>query len=160
MAKNSLPKLIGSVLLCEAAGGVGTIFSRNSLREWYPDLEKPSFNPPDWLFGPVWTLLYALMGLSLYLLNRSGTDDSSAVTNARFLFGVQLVLNVLWSYVFFGRRSVGWALVEIEFLWAAIVATALAFSRVSKIAALLLVPYLLWTGFATLLNYEIWRLNR
>ena len=158
-SEHSVPKLVGSVLLCEVVGGIGSIFTRDSLKEWYPNLEKPSFTPPDWVFGPVWTLLYTLMGVSFYVAERQQEEGSSEARASRILFGIQLVLNALWSYVFFGRRSTGWALVEIGFLWAAIVATILAFSKVSKTAALLMLPYLLWTSFATLLNYEIWRLN-
>jgi benzodiazapine receptor len=157
--ERSIPKLIGWVLLCEAAGGIGSIFTRDSLKDWYPTLEKPSFTPPSWVFGPVWTLLYALMGASLYMAGRQRVDDGSVVQVSRALFGIQLVLNVLWSYVFFKRRSPGWAVVEIGFLWAAIVATTLAFSKISRMAALLLLPYLLWTSFAAALNYRIWRLN-
>ena len=158
--EHSIPKLVGSVLLCEAAGGIGSIFTRDSLEDWYPKLEKPSFTPPSWVFGPAWTLLYALMGASLYVASRQQGENGSRVQTSRGLFGIQLVLNVLWSYVFFKRRSPGWAVIEIGFLWAAIVATTLSFWKLSKTAALLLLPYLLWTSFALLLNYEIWRLDR
>jgi tryptophan-rich sensory protein len=147
------------VLLCEAAGVVGSVFTRDSLRDWYPTLQKPSFTPPDWVFGPVWTVLYAMMGVSLYLASRQREEDAAVGSAARLLFAVQLMLNALWTYIFFGRRSPGWALVEIMLLWVAIASTALSFSRVSRTAALLLLPYLLWTSFATVLNYEIWRLN-
>jgi translocator protein len=107
----------------------------------------------------VWTLLYAMMGVSLYIGSRHG-EDGGAWRVGRVLFGLQLVLNVLWSYVFFGRRSPGWALVEIAFLWVAIAATTAAFWKISRTAGLLLLPYLLWTTFAGLLNGSIWRLNR
>jgi benzodiazapine receptor len=160
-SENSIPKLVGSVLLCEAAGGVGSIYTYDALRDWYAKLEKPSFTPPSWVFGPVWTVLYAMMGLSLYLASHRRTEQDGGVGRAsRVLFGIQLVLNVLWSYIFFGRRSPGWALVEILFLWVAIVATTWAFSRISRMAGLLLLPYLLWTSFAVVLNHSIWRLNR
>ena len=159
-SEHSIPKLVGSVLLCEAAGGIGSIFTRDSLKEWYPSLKKPSFTPPGWVFGPVWTSLYALMGASFYVAERQQEEGSNEPKASRVLFGVQLVLNVLWSYVFFGRRSPSWALVEIVVLWAAIVATTVTFWRISRTAALLMLPYLLWTSFATLLNYKIWSLNR
>ena len=156
---HSIKKLVGSVLLCEGAGVVGSVFTRDSLRDWYPTLQKPSFTPPDWMFGPVWTVLYAMMGVSLYLASRQREEDAAVETTARVLFAVQLMLNTLWTYIFFGRRSPGWALVEISLLWVAIASTTLSFFRVSRTAALLLLPYLLWTSFATVLNYEIWRLN-
>ena len=156
---HSIKKLVGSVLLCEAAGVVGSVFTRDSLRDWYPTLQKPSFTPPDWMFGPVWTVLYAMMGVSLYLASRQREEDAAVETTARVLFAVQLMLNTLWTYIFFGRRSPGWALVEISLLWVAIASTTLSFFRVSRTAALLLLPYLLWTSFAAVLNYSIWRLN-
>jgi translocator protein len=158
---NSLPKLVGSVLLCEAAGAVGSVYTYDGVRDWYPKLEKPSFTPPGWVFAPVWTVLYAMMGLSLFLASQRRTEQDGGLWEAsRVLFGTQLALNTLWSYVFFGRRSPGWALVEILFLWVAIVATTWAFSRISRTAGLLLLPYLLWTSFAVVLNHSIWRLNK
>jgi tryptophan-rich sensory protein len=160
-SENSIPKLVGSVLLCEAAGAAGSIYTYDGVRDWYPNLEKPSFTPPSWVFGPVWTVLYAMMGLSLYSTSQRRTEEEANLWRAsRMLFGIQLALNVLWSYVFFGRRAPGWALVEILFLWIAIVATTLAFFRISRTAGLLLLPYLLWTSFAVVLNRSIWRLNR
>ena len=100
-------KLAGAVAACEAAGGIGTFLSREGLREWYPKLQKSSLNPPGWVFGPTWTLLYALMGASLWLAEERGGDDEAAKRTSRFLFGAQLLLNVLWTYVFFGRRAPG-----------------------------------------------------
>lgn len=155
---NSIPRLVISVLACEAAGGIGSIFTADGLREWYPSLRKPSFNPPNRVFGPVWTTLYAMMGVAVYLVSQEEQDGLRRL--ARVLFGMQLALNVLWSYVFFGRRAPGWAFAEIVCLWISIVATVIAFSKVSGRAALLMVPYLLWTTFASVLNYSIWRLNR
>jgi translocator protein len=158
---NSIPKLVGSVLPCEAAGAVGSVYTYDGVRDWYPKLEKPSFTPPGWVFAPVWTVLYAMMGLSLFLASQRRTEQDGGLWEAsRVLFGTQLALNTLWSYVFFGRRSPGWALVEILFLWVAIVATTWAFSRISRTAGLLLLPYLLWTSFAVVLNHSIWRLNK
>ena len=160
-SENPMPKLVGSVLLCEAAGAIGSIYSYDGVRDWYPKLRKPTYTPPSWLFGPVWTLLYAMMGLSLCLASQQRRKEDGGVWRAsRLLFGTQLALNVLWSYVFFGRRAPGWALVEILFLWVAIAATIAAFFKISRSAALLLLPYLLWTGFAAILNHSIWRLNR
>jgi translocator protein len=160
-SENSIPKLVGSVFLCEAAGAIGSIYTYDSVRDWYPKLEKPSFTPPTWVFAPVWTLLYAMMGLSLYLASQRRTEEDDSVWRAsRVLFGIQLALNVLWSYVFFGRRTPGWALVEILFLWVSISATIVVFLKISRSAAILLLPYLLWTTFAAVLNHSIWRLNR
>jgi benzodiazapine receptor len=156
---HSIAKLAGAVTACEAAGGIGAFLSREGLQEWYPKLHKPSFNPPDWVFGPTWTLLYALMGTSLWLAEERG-EDGAAKRTLRVFFGLQLLLNVLWTYVFFGRRAPGWAFVEVLVLLAAIAATVASFSKASRTAALLLVPYLLWTGFASVLNFSIWRLNR
>ena len=157
---NSIPKLVGSVLACEAVGGIGAIFTSDGLKEWYPALEKPSFNPPGRVFGPVWTTLYAMMGVAFYLVSQQEKSDEGLRRTARVLFGVQLILNLLWSYIFFGRRAPGWALVEIVCLWVSIVATIAVFSKVSGKAAMLMVPYLLWTSFATVLNFSIWRLNK
>jgi benzodiazapine receptor len=149
-----------AVAACEAAGGIGAFLSREGLREWYPKLQKSSLNPLGWVFGPTWTLLYALMGASLWLAEERGGDDEAAKRTSRFLFGAQLLLNVLWTYVFFGRRAPGWAFVEILVLLAAVAATALSFSKTSKTAALPLAPYLLWICFASVLNFSVWRLNR
>jgi tryptophan-rich sensory protein len=148
------------VLLCKAAGVIGSVFAYDGVRNWYPNFEKPSFNPLSWVFGPVWTLLYSMMGVSFYVASRQQGEYDSAVRISHTLFGIQLELNVLWTYVFFKRRSPGWVLVEIIFLWVAIAATTWAFEKVSRTAALLLLPYLLWTGFAAVLNYSIWRLNK
>ncbi len=156
---HSIAKLARAVAACEAAGGIGAFLSREGLQEWYPELQKPSFNPPDWVFGPTWTLLYALMGTSLWLAEERG-EDGAAKRTSRVFFGAQLLLNVLWTYVFFGRRAPGWAFVEVLVLLAAIAATVASFLKASRTAALLLVPYLLWTGFASVLTFSVWRLNR
>ncbi|WP_047865858.1 TspO/MBR family protein [Rubrobacter aplysinae] len=156
----SVPKLLGSVLACEAAGVVGAISTSRGVNDWYPRIEKPSFTPPGWVFGPVWTTLYAMMGVAYSLVSQRGDDGGDLHRASRVLFWTQLALNVLWSYLFFGRRRPGWALLEIAFLWSAIVATTAAFSKLSRTAALLMVPYLLWTSFAAVLNLSIWRLNK
>jgi tryptophan-rich sensory protein len=126
--------------------------------EWFDALEKPAFSPPKSLFGPVWTLLYLLMGTAHYLVTKQEAEPA-AKRAANIFYGLQLGLNALWSILFFGRRSPFAALVEIVFLWVAIVLTIVAFARISRLAALLLVPYLLWTTFATVLNGAIWRVN-
>jgi translocator protein len=155
-----IPKLIAMILGCEAAGGLGALVSGNAIETWYPTLRKPSFNPPNWIFGPVWTLLFALMGVALYLVSETKGDDERVTRLAKWLFALQLGLNVLWSGLFFGLRSPFFALIEIVFLWIAILLTILAFARISRTAALLLLPYLAWTTFAAVLNVALWRLNR
>jgi tryptophan-rich sensory protein len=117
------------------------------------------WNPPSWLFGPVWTLLYILMGVAVWLVWRTGFD-APGVRGALILFGVQLLFNLAWSFVFFGMRRIGWALVEIAATWALILATLIAFYRLRPAAGWLLAPYQLWVTFATALNATIWWLNR
>lgn len=146
--------LLGWIALCELAGVIGSVFTISAIPTWYAGLVKPDVRPPNWVFGPVWTTLYALMGIAGYLVwsKRRG--------QALRIFGVQLVLNATWSIIFFGLQSPGWALVNIVALWLAIVGTIKEFYRVSKPAAYLLVPYLVWVSFASYLNYSIWVLNR
>lgn len=155
----TLPRLIAAISACQAAGGIGAIVTRDGLRAWYPALEKPSFNPPGWIFGPVWTLLYALMGIAFDQVSRQAGRPAE-IRLAQAVFGVQLALNTLWSVLFFGARSPLAALIELILLWIAVLATVVAFARVSKLAAALLLPYLLWVTFAGLLNASIWKLNR
>ncbi|MFB6130828.1 MAG: TspO/MBR family protein [Salinigranum sp.] len=146
-----------SIAFCELAGIVPGVLTAEDVATWYQTLDQPSFTPPDWVFGPVWTLLFGLMGISLYLVRRDGrgSDRRSALG----AFTVQLGLNVAWTLIFFGRHAIFGGLLVIAGLWVAIVTTILAFARVNRRAALLLVPYLLWVSFASALNFEIWRLN-
>jgi tryptophan-rich sensory protein len=159
MNRSRLLRFAGFILACEAAGGIGAVATVTSIDTWYRRLDEPAFNPPDRVFGPVWTVLYALMGVAVALVSDSDADQA-AVRRAQAAFGAQLALNTGWSLLFFGKRSPIAALVEIAFLWGAIVATMVLFARISVIAALLLVPYVLWTSFAAVLNAFIWRLNR
>ena len=147
-----------SIILCQAAGAVGGLYTAPAIPEWYAGLTKPSFTPPDWLFGPVWTMLYLLMGVALYLVWRQGIHDRR-VQVAMVLFFGQLALNVLWTVLFFGMQSPQLAFIEIILLLLVIAANARAFHRISKPAGLLLVPYMAWVCFAALLNGAIWRLN-
>lgn len=149
---------IGFVLVSELAGVIGAIFTTDAVATWYPTLTKPSFNPPNWLFGPVWTTLYALMGVAAFLIWRQGWSQP-AVKVALAIFAAQLVLNSLWSIVFFGMHALLPAFIEIVVLWVAILATIVAFWRISPAAGALLVPYILWVSFASLLNFSLWRLN-
>jgi translocator protein len=142
-----------------AVGGVSSVFTMDGLRVWYRTIEKPTWNPPDWVFGPVWTTLYVMMGIALVRVVRSD-DAGSARFLAVGLFAVQLILNFGWSWIFFTNHDLGGALIEILALWLAIAATIAAFATVRRSAAVLLVPYLVWTTFATILTATIWRLNR
>jgi translocator protein len=151
-------KLIGCMAICEFAGLVGSLAMIESLPTWYSSLHKPSFSPPGWIFGPVWTILYLLMGIALYLVLRKGFS-APGVKIAVIVFGVQLILNAVWSFLFFGAESTLLGLIDIVLLWVAILVTIGAFARVSKPAALLLVPYILWVSFAAVLNFYLWRLN-
>ncbi len=151
-------KLVISLTICLFAGFIGSIFTGPSIPTWYATLIKPSFNPPDWIFAPVWTTLFVLMGISLYLVWNKGLQDKKVKTHL-LIFGLQLALNVLWSFLFFGLHSPFYAFLEIIILWAAIVLTILNFSKVSRTAGLLLIPYICWVSFAAILNFSIWRLN-
>ncbi|HOW34127.1 MAG TPA: tryptophan-rich sensory protein [Methanoregulaceae archaeon] len=150
--------LIGSVLLCNCAGLLGSLFTTTGPGSWYSTLIKPAFNPPAWIFAPVWTLLYILMGISLYLVIMEGMKGRD-VRIPLLVFTIQLILNLLWSYAFFGLESTFFGLLVIILLWISIVATMILFYPVRKAAAWLLVPYILWVSFATLLTYTIYSLN-
>ncbi len=151
-------KLIASILLCQAAGFVGALFTSPAIPGWYATLQKPSFNPPAWLFAPAWTILYLLMGISLFLVWQKGWEKKE-IKQAITIFAVQLTLNSLWSILFFGFRQPLWALAEIVTLWLFILLTILKFKKINPAAGLLLVPYLIWVSFAALLNYFIFLLN-
>ena len=152
-------RLAGSILVCLLAGLIGSFATRAKIPGWYAGLEKPSFNPPAWLFGPVWTALYILMGIALFLVWRKGLA-ARGVKAALLVFLLQLVLNALWSFAFFGAESPLAGLVVIIALWATIVATIAAFAPLSPGAAVLLAPYILWVSFAAILNASIYFLNR
>lgn len=159
LERAGIPRIIASVLVCTAAGGVGAVATGRSVNTWYRTIRKPPFTPPDSVFGPVWTVLYVLMGLALAIVGGKGTD-TRLLRAAQALFGVQLTLNALWSVFFFGRRSPIAALIDIALLWVALLVTIALFFRISRPAALMLIPYLAWVTFAALLNGSIWRLNR
>jgi len=150
---------IASIGLCEGAGFLGTFFTTPAIPAWYANLAKPDLAPPNWVFAPVWTTLFFLMGVALYLVWTHPTAPSGDRNRAMTLFGGQLILNILWSGVFFGLERPGWALLEIFVLWWSILVTIMAFRKVSRPAAWLLVPYILWVSFAAYLNYSIWVLN-
>jgi benzodiazapine receptor len=151
-------RILAFVLVCELAGIIGSFFTAPSVPGWYAGLAKPPFNPPGWVFAPVWTILYALMGLAAYLVYDKGLKRDD-VRKALAVFAVQLILNALWSIVFFGAHMILGAAVVIVLLWVMVVATISLFSRISKAAAYLLVPYILWVSFATVLNISLYVLN-
>jgi benzodiazapine receptor len=153
-----LPKIILCIIICQAAGVVGSIFTSSSVSTWYPTLIKPGFTPPGWVIGLVWTILFTLMGISLFLVWRDGLDQPD-VKSAIYVFAAQLVVNVLWSGAFFGLQSPLAALAVIAVLWILILLTIVKFWPISRWAALLLVPYILWVSFAAFLNFAIWNLN-
>jgi len=152
-------KLIVCLALTFSAAFIGSLFTREAVPDWYTNLNKPSFTPPNWLFGPVWTALYLLMAISALIVWQKGLANP-AVRIALTIYLIQLILNALWSVIFFGLNMPWLSFIEILLLWTAIGLTILAFARVSITAALLLVPYILWVSFAAVLNFAIWLLNR
>lgn len=159
MKKNPWFLLVFCLIIPQLAGGLGTLFTTPSIGTWYAALNKPSFNPPNWIFGPVWTSLFLLMGFALYLVWKNTDANLKDRNTAVILFFIQLVLNVLWSYFFFGLRNPFFGLIEIAIFWAAIFLTIIKFYKVSKPASYLMLPYLAWVSFASVLNFYIWRLN-
>lgn len=155
--KNSF-KLIVSFVISFGAAAIGSVFTSRSIPDWYETLISPSFAPPNWVFAPVWTILYALMAVAFFLVWRQGLRDGFSRL-AIGAFVVQLALNALWSYLFFGAQNIGLALVEICFLWFAILLTAALFWKLNRVSAWLLLPYLLWVTFAAVLNFSFFLLN-
>ena len=151
-------KLIISIAIPLAVGGIAGIFTSSSVNGWFTTITKPSFNPPNWLFAPVWTALYIMMGIAFFLIWKS--DAATKIKNAAMgLFFLQLAFNFLWSFIFFYAHQPGWALVDILLMWLAILCTIIYFTKISAIATWLMVPYICWVSFATVLNYAIWKLN-
>lgn len=157
MKIKSIVSLILCIALCQAVGGLGAIFTTPEIAGWYATIQKPSFNPPNWIFAPVWTTLFVLMGVSLWLTFKS--ENSSARKAALLAFAIQLVLNSAWSFLFFKMHSLLAGLIEIFFLWLAILFWIVKTYPVSKAGALISIPYLLWVSFASFLNFWIWKLN-
>ena len=157
MSKGSILKFIGSLCISFSAAAVGSL-GTTAQSDWYTNLVKPSFNPPGWVFGPVWTTLYILMGVAFFLVWRQGFAGKMARV-ALICFLIQLALNAAWTILFFGLQSPVLAFIDIALLWIAILLTILFFTYISKTAAVLFVPYLVWVTFAAVLNGAIWRLN-
>ncbi|MGV8141754.1 MAG: TspO/MBR family protein [Candidatus Woesearchaeota archaeon] len=147
-------KILLFVIICLSAGFIGTIFTATGPDSWYSQIVKPSFNPPNWIFGPVWTTLYILMGISLYLAIKNKVGK-----NAIIIFAAQLILNTLWTIIFFGMQNPLLAFVEIILLWITILMTIILFYKKSKVAAYLMIPYILWVTFASVLTLSIHLLN-
>ena len=149
--------LVGWVAVCFAASGLGAVATTSEIGTWYRALVKPAWNPPDAVFGPVWMTLYLLMAIAAWLIWRPAGFAAARVPLV--LFALQLVLNGAWSWIFFRLHQMGWAVVEIGVLWVMIFATTVVFFKNNKLAGSLMVPYLVWVGFASVLNFTIWRLN-
>jgi len=151
-------KLLVSLILCQLAGIIGSLFTVPSIPTWYQALKKPFFNPPNWLFAPVWIGLYFLMGFSLFLVWRR-EGELPQVKKALILFFIQLILNTTWSILFFGLRSPFLGFIELIFLWLIIFLTIQKFFKISRNGGLLFIPYFIWVSFALILNFSIWVLN-
>lgn len=174
-------KFVIAIAVSELAGVIGVVFTAPAISVWYAGLVKSALNPPSWVFGPVWTALYVLIGIALYLVWKNDWKTNNPIwmgegkawnawsrrlwtgdlqkANAVAIFGVQYILNTAWSYLFFGLHLSGFAFFELCALWFSIVWTVIVFYRISRPAAYLLLPYLLWVSFALYLNYSIWILN-
>jgi len=150
-------KLVVSLIICQLAGVIGSIFTTPAIPGWYASLEKPSFAPPNWLFAPVWIFLFFLMGITLYLIWQAYPKKEAK--SALLFFSIQLGLNILWSVIFFGLKSPMIAFFEIVVLWLAILLTMAKSMKESKVAGYLLLPYILWVNFAAVLNFFLWQLN-
>jgi tryptophan-rich sensory protein len=151
-------KLIVSILLPLSLGSIAGIFTVQSVPEWYATLNRPSFNPPNWIFGPVWTALYILMGISLFLIWKQDVSKERNLAILAFLF--QLLLNFGWSFIFFYFNMIGFALIEIILLWISIAIMLVLFYKIKPMASYINLPYLLWVTFATILNASYYFLNR
>lgn len=158
MKRDELIKLAISLLICQLAGVIGSMFTSSSVLTWYPMLIKPAYTPSGQIIGLVWIVLFTLMGISLFIVWREGRGKPE-VNFALFIFAAQLIVNVLWSAAFFGLKSPFDGMIVIAILWALILITTFRFWQINRTAALLLVPYILWVSFAAFLNYRIWRLN-
>jgi benzodiazapine receptor len=159
MSWADIARLIISIVACEGAGAIGAIFTTPAIPTWYAGLKKPAFTPPNSVFGPIWITLYLLMGIAVFMVWREGLNQEG-VTIAFTVFWIQLVLNVLWSVIFFGLKSLLGGMVMIFLLWIAILVNIIMFFGVSPIAGGLLIPYIIWVSIAANLNVQIWIRNR
>ena len=159
MDLSSIVRLIVSILASFAAGGIGSLFTFKAIPTWYARLKKPRYTPPNWAFGPVWTTLYILMGISVFLIWQKGLSTNDVLL-AFVLFWIQLAINALWSVIFFGMKSKGGGVITIIILWLLILATIVSFLQVTVWAGGLLIPYIVWVSIALYLNIGIWMLNK
>lgn len=157
MVKSDWLKLFGCILLTVGLGSLGGLFTAPQIKTWYIHLQKPSFNPPNWVFAPVWTILYLLMGISLFLIIR--TPKTAYRNQSLQFFVAQFILNICWSFIFFNQHQIGLALLNIMLMWVFILLTIIWFLRQNAVAGWLLIPYLFWVSFATILNAAILRMN-
>jgi tryptophan-rich sensory protein len=157
---NKFSRVAIVVVICLVVGYVSGMVTRTSITTWYPTLVKPSFNPPNWIFAPVWTSLYVMMGVAAGFIWNQITTQKAAVTKALQFFTIQLVLNALWSYLFFGLHNLMLATIEVVLLWLMIFETYSQFAKINKTASYLMLPYLAWVSFASVLTASIWWLNR
>ena len=155
---NNAIKLILSIAIPLAVGFTSSFFTITGVGSWYQTIQLPSWNPPDWIFGPVWTTLYMMMGIAFYLIWKANTTRNQK-NYAILMFVLQLIFNFFWSFIFFNQHEPGWAFTEIVALWILILVTIFTFAKINNIAAWLLVPYISWVSFAAILNYTIWKLN-
>ena len=151
-------KLIISLVIPLVIGGTAGYFTASGTGSWYQTINTPSWNPPNWVFGPVWTFLYILMGISLYLVWKKDLPAGEKRMAYTF-FALQLLFNFCWSFIFFNQHRIGLAFLDIVVLWVCLLVTIFLFARVSNVAAWLLVPYISWVSFAAILNFTIWKLN-
>ncbi len=154
-----MPKLIIAIIIPLLVGAISGFFTSESVNGWFTYLVKPSFNPPNWIFAPVWTTLYILMGIAHYLVWNNPDKQPQVKRTAIIFYFIQLSLNFLWSFLFFNLHQPGWAFIDILLMFGMILLTIIWFRKISAVAAWLMVPYLCWVGFAAILNYSIWTLN-
>ena len=157
---NKITRIAIAVIVCLTVGYSSSTVTKTGVETWYPTLIKPAFNPPNWVFMPVWTLLFVLMGIAAGLVWDKIKEQNIEVKKALGFFLIQLALNAIWSYLFFGLKNPMLALIEIALLWLMIYETYLKFIKINKIAGYLLIPYMVWVGFAAILNASIWWLNK
>ena len=157
----NITKFIISIVICQFAGILGSFFTAPAILTWYKFLQKPSFSPPNWIFAPVWIILFFLMGISFFLVWKKGFigKRGKKINDTDMAFALQLILNVLWSVLFFSLNSPAAAFFEIILLWLSILLVIVKFSKISIIASVLMLPYVLWVSFAIILNFFIWRIN-